>query len=414
MNHYNSQSYDFSEVAHLLQSYQNNNEVPSTTTNTIIQYLKSRGFEHKRAIYFTKLLINSWFNALESEERKIWDMRHGFLPDKSYLYNLTEDNWRNYLSDYHYFIVHPLNNHFAIWINDKLTLRYVIPRDLINSQDGTAIDLLPKYYLYIENDGKYSYLMDSPKDIEHDEHYLYNLLKNVGALAIKPSNGAGGKGFVKLSYNDGNIYANNDIISKDVYMALINDINGCIVTEYVRQHPSLDKIWKDSVCTLRVIAARNTDKFSGEKPSVICSYARFGTSISHGASNLSSGGVGVPFDFETGALGKYFYRYHQFSQGKGIKLDRHPDTQFIPEGKYLPNIQHIKDCVYSVCDHLSSLEYFGFDIMITENGVKMCEINSHPSFDYEQVMQGPLLTNADAASFFNKKLAKKSMTLPMK
>ena len=45
----------------------------------------------------------------------------------------------------------------------------------------------------------------------------------------------------------------------------------------------------------------------------------------------------------------------------------------------------------------------GLDIIITEDGMKLCEINSHPAIDYEQVMCGPVLKNEKVRAFFEHK-----------
>ena len=45
----------------------------------------------------------------------------------------------------------------------------------------------------------------------------------------------------------------------------------------------------------------------------------------------------------------------------------------------------------------------GLDIIITEDGMKLCEINSHPAIDYEQVMCGPTLSRPKVKAFFEHK-----------
>ena len=57
----------------------------------------------------------------------------------------------------------------------------------------------------------------------------------------------------------------------------------------------------------------------------------------------------------------------------------------------------------AICQHVSSLYYMGLDIIITEDGMKLCEINSHPAIDYEQVMCGPTLSRPKVKAFFEHK-----------
>ena len=112
----------------------------------------------------------------------------------------------------------------------------------------------------------------------------------------------GGLGFIKLELRGDDIYENNKLIDKARFEEIKDSMRNYIVTQYAQQHDDLKKVWPNSECTLRVIMCKNVsaDKYSPSKWSCAVSYARFGTSVNGGASNLSSGGVGVGFDFETG------------------------------------------------------------------------------------------------------------------
>jgi len=182
-----------------------------------------------------------------SEEEKQWAMERGFFPGRIKLYGLTEENYQNYLPDYYYFMMHPLNHHFKIWINDKLSLKYTLNSNGCQSS-------MPEYYLYVENDDNYTYLMDAPADVPKDKDFIFNLLKKKGILAMKPNSGtSGGRGFIKLELRDDQLFENNRPIDMDRYNEIIGDMRNYIVTEYVTQHKELAKIWGKSECTLRVI-----------------------------------------------------------------------------------------------------------------------------------------------------------------
>lgn len=272
---------------------------------------------------------------------------------------------------------------------------------------GLDPDLMPEYYLYVENDGRYSYLMDAPLDIPKNKDFILNLLFQKKILALKPNAGHGGAGFVKLSVDNNIIYVNNEPIETQNFDLFVEKLNGYIVTEWITQHPALDKIYHDTVCTLRVIALKNSknDQHLQNDYSIIVSYARFGTQKSGGASNLSSGGVAVPFDFETGRMGNTFYRYknYKFFGDYSMTLSAHPDTGYIIKDDILPLHKEVQNTVKKICNYLSSLDYFGFDLFITETGIKVCEINSKPALNYEQVMCGPINKNPAAVKFFTRK-----------
>ena len=82
-------------------------------------------------------------------------------------------------------------------------------------------------------------------------------------------------------------------------------------------------------------------------------------------------------------------------------LDRHPDTGIVWKDNGLPNWAFVRNKIDQLCQHISSLDYLGLDIIITEDGMKLCEINSHPAIDYEQIMCGPVLGNKAINKFFD-------------
>ena len=328
-----------------------------------------------------------------------WAMAKGFFPSRVDLYSLNDDNYKIFMPDYVDFMLHPYNNHFVIWINDKLTLKYTLGRDFT--------DIMPEYYLYVENNGEYTYLQDTPDEIEKNEEFILNLLKNKKTLIIKPnSSTSGGEGVMKVEWTCDSIRINNkENISILAFKERIKNIGNNIVTEYVHQHSELKKIWPDSECTLRIIMVKlpKEDLYSKSKWKCIVSYARFGTSISGGTSNVSQGGIGIGFDFETGRYNPFGVRYRQYCPDGEWRFYEHPDTHIIWQNEALPNWDYVRDTIYKVCNHYGSLSHLGFDVIITEKGFVFCEINSKPALNYEQVICAPILTSDENIAYFKSK-----------
>lgn len=370
-------------------------------------YLQTTGMQPRWAKIFRNKLIRDWNTCSLPVEEKIWAIERGFKPNNILLYGLTEDNYKLFLSDLDYMRLHPINNHFAFWINDKITLKNIFAKPIRSiANSGVYYDLMPEYYLYIENDGHFSYLMDSPKDLRHDEEYLIKLLQKKRTLALKPSNGGGGFGFVKLEYLDNNIIWNDEIISETKLKENQGLLKGYIVTEYLRQHYDFDCICNKSACTLRIIVVKNIeDQFNGGDLSIVASYARFGTVISEGACNMHAGAVAIAYDSNTGEYGDFFFRYKGFADGDRTRFDNHPDSKISLIGKMLPKYDEVKDVVLTACSYLSSLEYFGVDVVITNDSVKILEINSLPAMSTPQVLVGPMFSIPAANRFFTRKLS---------
>lgn len=371
-----------------------------TNYDCLLDKLRALGMDYRWAGMFVKKLKDDEIAFNASDDVKKWAMERGFFPGRVELYGLTDDNYTDYIPDFQYFMLHPMNNHFLKWL-DKTTLKYVL------NSNGCE-DTMPEYYLYIENEkcGKaYTYLMDCPNDIPKDENFLWNLLQQKKILIMKPNSGSsGGVGVVKMELRGDDVYENNKLINRSRFEEIKDGMSNYIITEYVHQHHELAEVWPDSECTLRVIMIKNprNNQFMPATWSCAVSYARFGTSKNGGASNLSSGGVGVGFDFETGRYNDFAIRYKKYTNDGKWKITKHPDTQYKWEGKILPNWNFVHKKILEICNHISSLDYLGFDIIITENGMKLCEINSHPAMDYEQVMCGPTLKKEAGGAYIKK------------
>ena len=369
-----------------------------TDYEKLLEEVRNLGMDYRWSKMFVKKLSDDEKAFPADAETTKWALERGFYPGRVALYGLNEDNYQDYVPDFQYFMLHPMNNHFLKWL-DKTTLKYVLNS---NGCEST----MPAYYAYVENDGSFTYLMDVPADIPKNQDFLMNLLKQKGVLAMKPNSGtSGGLGFIKLELKEDGLFENNKPISMDRFVEIRDSMRNYIITEYAHQHSELAKVWPDSECTLRVIMAKNPKESLYEQASWSCavSYARFGTAVNGGASNLSSGGVGVGFDFETGAYNDFAIRYKRYCPDGEWLLKKHPDTDMCWANNALPNWGLVWSLIDQICAHVSSLDYLGLDIIITEDGMKLCEINSHPAIDYEQIMCGPVLKREKIRTFFEHK-----------
>ena len=374
----------------------------ATNYDVLLEKIRDLGMDYKWSRMFVKKLHDDEdaFPVSDPNKKK-WALERGFYPGRIELYGLTDDNYMDFVPDYQYFMLHPMNNHFLKWL-DKTTLKYVL------NSNGCE-DTMPDYYVYVENEqcgGRFTYLMDCPQEISKDKDFLWNLLKKERILAMKPNSGtSGGLGFIKLELRENQIYENNKLIEMGRFEEIRDTMRNYIITEYCKQHHELAKIWPDSECTLRIIMCKDPtdDKYAKTTWSCAVSFARFGTSINGGASNLSSGGIGVGFDFDTGVYRDFGVRYRRFTKDGIWKLDRHPDTGVEWRNQKLPNWSIVRKQIDSICQHMSSLDYMGLDIIITEKGMKLCEVNSHPAMDYAQVLCGPTLAKPKVKAFFDQK-----------
>lgn len=184
------------------------------------------GFSKKMADYLHGLWKQEKESGLWAEEDLEWAHARGFLAESAVAYNLKEaEHIEDYLSDYEYYRIWPLNSWERIWINDKLTLKYMLA--------GTKYDrYMPKYFYYKTED-RLMPLMDCPEDCRHSSADAVALLvEREKKVACKPCNGALSVGFFELSYENETFYINGEACGKEELRSFVEKHPNYIYTEY--------------------------------------------------------------------------------------------------------------------------------------------------------------------------------------
>ena len=303
-----------------------------------------------------------------SLKKKLWCWKRGFLSYRSYQYGLTEENYKNFLSDYDYHWLNRINNDYQKWVNDKTTFRYIL---------DPFREYIPKYYLSVfKRDGKVEFkrMWDCPEGISEDFDGLFALLRREKMLAFKPSAGTHGDGFYCLAYETdengkGTYLMNGQAVTEQEMMdTIIQRKSFYVVTEYLEMHHQLKEIYAKSVNTIRIMVVNA----HGYDPRIMQTYMRIGSSRTGFTDNVGYGGICVMVDKETGEL----YQPETIKDHVFYPCPNHPDTG-TPIAGFLPHWDMVRQGVLDICRYLCELEYLGFDVAITEEGFTILEINIH-------------------------------------
>lgn len=338
--------------------YAGRDDMKTITLKILRKVMMKKGYSSYFASRVPQMFIK---DLLQSEnisfKQKKWAYQKGFLSSRAHTYRINESNYKDHMPDFDYYKLSPIDGRYSAWIDDKLTMKYMLrPFD----------EYLPEYYFQLTESGILR-LMDCPCDIGSDLSGVLELLRREGHLTFKALAGSLGEGFYKLSYKN-NIYCINNKTSdlKDVEALLLN-LKGYLVTEYILSHDSIRKIYDVTPNTLRVQLIRNEDK----KPKITGSFIRFGTRESGVLETPLAGGIIAGVDLING---RTFDANIIINQNlKNIKY--HPDTNEDLE-LVLPAWEDIKLKVEEISDYMPQLSYLGFDIIITNEGFRIIEINS--------------------------------------
>lgn len=294
---------------------------------------------------------------------------------------LNKENYKEYMSNAQYFSLHPINEKYSHWIDDKLTLKYLFA--------GTKLDkYMPRYFADIDVEGNINALMDSDKK-EFNFKDVVELLKKEKCLAIKKQAASLGEGFYKAEYADSKFKLNNKELNEDEFLKEISNLRGYIITEYLKPHEFSKKYCPNTINTMRYTVGRVNNRLER-----IYSFIRFGTKKSGFVENYAVGGV-LSFIDENG----YFCGGNIIgADGKNIKVSSHPDNAIEIKGT-IPQLEEIKTLIKEIDYYFPQLKYLGIDIVITDkNEVKILEINSLSSLDAIQ-FQGSILNKKEGRFF---------------
>lgn len=324
----------------------------------LIPYLSIRWFQDLKKDFIT--------NKDTTLKEKIWAAKHGFLSYRLHQYGITEENHLNYISDFEYKWLRHINNKYRHWMEDKITVKYIC---------SDYNSCFPEYYYHISlknGNNKVIPMMDCPEGYGNTYEDIFNLVREKGCLALKPDEGSHGDGFFKFSFEDGQYMLNHEPAAEQDVLNILEDVkNQYLVTEYINMHDEIKRIYAGAVNTIRMIVFKK----DGKNPVIGNAYMRFGSKRTGAVDNMGAGGMFARIDIETGR----FYDAKIIEANEIKPCLHHPDTGVKIDG-YLPNWEKVKEDVLNVARNIPQLEYFGFDLALTEDGLKFPEINRFPDY----------------------------------
>lgn len=346
-----------------------NSKIKNSIHKNIIKIINNYSFSsYAKSKGFLDYMYRNWRrgvkedNALNitTKKQKKWAHKRGYYSYRIKQYNLTEDNYKTYLSDYDYKRLRPLNNYYRKWFSNKLVSYFVLSQ---------FSDLLPEYYFRIITDNGKQEIISFSNEYDSNINALVELLKVKGKLVMKPSVGSHGEGFFKLEYNKNAFSINGAHKTESELISFFCSLSdNYIISEYIEMHSELKKIYDKVACTVRVMAINK----KGNENLIQHAYFRIGTGKTGNTDNLSSGGIASKVNIETGE----FYDSELLVNHEFVSCDYHPETNGSLNG-ILPNWDLVKASIPKICKVINPIEYLGFDVVITDNGFKILEINMH-------------------------------------
>lgn len=177
-------------------------------------------------------------------------------------------------------------------------------------------------------------------------------------VIAKPAGGEGGAGI--------SIVTSADVTDVAAFRQGLIEDDQTLVEEVLRQHPDLDRLYPDSVNTVRMITYRDPQGTLH----VIASVLRIGNGSV--IDNFASGGMFTMLDDDGVAL------YPGVDKQSNV-YPEHPITGTAIAGFRVPHFPEILEMVEEASKRLPTIPYVGWDIAITANGPALIEANHNSS-----------------------------------
>lgn len=194
----------------------------------------------------------------------------------------------------------------------------------------------------------------------------------------------GGYGTYVIFCHDHEILVNNMRRDEDYVKSLFKRKGRALLCEYITQSSFAASLYPNTTNTLRIVCAKKPGE---AKADFIIAVQRVGCDDSIPVDNLSSGGIVLSIDSETGALGMG-HATHGRRDRVMVPFDKHPDTGEPFVGKVILNWKSLVTEMVDLTNKLPYLNFFAWDILLTDNGYTIIEGNASSGCGLFQVEKG--------------------------
>lgn len=299
-----------------------------------------------------------WYGVKNvSPEDKEWLCERGYAPRKVGWYGLTKENCKNYLSDYVFYRGDTyMDKAFLQLFEHKLNTYMMLAPFKEN---------MPIHYFYLKN---HRVLPVGGETIPYAG--VLDLIKNQ-RIAAKSCRGGHGHGFFKFHYESGNYYLNNRLVTVGELEKTIDKLDDYILTEYVEQHQLLKELCGSESFPAVIRCISIYDDTDG--PQLTSSVIRLG-SREGGLVTDYHGTIYCGIRIDSGEMFNPIWREDDLTFNR---IQVHPDTKKPLDGVVIPDWQMLKDLILRVSAYLPWTPYLVTDVILTDSGFKILEINSH-------------------------------------
>lgn len=321
----------------------------------------------------------------------LWMYRNGFCQEQAISCDISDSNKKSYLRDKDYRRCHPVNGTYSSIIDNKLYLPYLF-------KDYPSF--VPEYYFRIHK-GHFKSL--DRRLGSDDVRQIESLLEEKGMLAVKAVSSSLGEGFAVLESKEGRIYINRAPIDAGGFGKYLAALDDSVITEYVVQHEYSGRINPSCANSIRLLCLRPTES---DKFVLARSFHRFGVNDNIVDNLGSSSGILCHIDIGSGTLKDCGLVKNRGDIVRKVAISSHPQSGAQIAGIRIPGWDAVVGKLLEIFNTFPFLKYIGVDIVITNDGFKVLEVNSLSTLLVFQA-EMPIFEDPLLGPFFRTLLAEK-------
>ena len=288
----------------------------------------------------------------------------GYLADQYILYDFKHNDKKEYLSEFDWYRSRYINEPFDFAFNNKVVCAEMLKHHVRFSQN-----------YFIINKGVLHDFEHGPLKFDA----VFDKLMEEGKLVIKPFAMGKGNGVHLLSYEDGKFFMDTEEKSREELEAYLKKLDMYVFCEYIKQHSYSDQLYDKTTNTIRFITMRDIDT---HEMKLFFAVQRIGRKETIPVDNGSKGGLVANIDLQTGEL----------SEARCLKelgsWDEHPNSGNPIKGVVIPDWDGIKKEILDVCNNIPYMDFMAWDLLITEEGPCVIEINTSSGINIIQLWGG--------------------------
>lgn len=293
----------------------------------------------------------------------------GFSVDEYVWYNLEKNDYKDYISEYERMQAREINGPYKFILDDKLIFEEVVGKYV----------RVPKNYAWIKNGSVYE-LHDSGINNSN----IAESLKKFGTTVLKWNGRGGGEGTYVISWKDDAFDVNGERKDSETVEKLFDRHGEAILCEYMTQSSFAASLYPHTTNTIRIVCAKKKGEHDAR---FITAIQRVGCQDSIPVDNVSSGGLTLEINPETGELGEGIAKYGRKDRVM-VLFKNHPDTDEPFVGKKIPDWNNLVKQIVDLTNKFPYLNFVAWDILLTEEGFCMIEGNASSGCGIFQMKKG--------------------------